>query len=459
MYYKLNKNITLRGWDKLPYALQETVNGKTLFIGEKEFHAISFCNGSVDIASPIILPQHKDIIEKAVQQKIVELCEYGDEIDNFQKYRLASCRYINQAHWSITGKCNLRCRHCYMSAPSAKYGELSTAQCLNIIDQIAEANIARVSLTGGEPLVRADFLQLVDAILEKRIVIDQIYTNGVLVNQELLDELKKRNITPEFSLSFDGLGYHDWLRGVEGSEKDAIRAIKLLRENGFEVSVEAAFTKDSIHTLTDTVMFLAELGVFSIKTNPVSDSGNWINEKGKYNLTKEELYAAYLDFIPKYKAAGAPLTIMLGGFFYCEKGSDKYVSPCKKYNGTDKMLKQTLCLSARIMMYISADGTLLPCIPLTGLELPCEMPNITKTPLVDALSNSNYMNLIDTRLEKMLEENKECNECEHKFYCGGGCRASAMSLGENYLGRDEYTCYFFKNHYEEKIKEAYESKK
>lgn len=457
MYYRLNERIALRGWEKLPYAVQETVTGQTEFIGEKEFMALSFCNGQVDISSPVILPIHQEIIQKAAQNGVVIPCEQGEGIDAFQKYRLAPCRFIDKAHWSITGKCNLRCRHCYLSAPTAKYGELTTAQCLDIIDQLAEANIGRVSLTGGEPLVRRDFLQLVDAILAKRMVIDQIYTNGVLVNLKLLDELKARHINPEFSISFDGLGYHDWMRGVPGSEEKAVRAIKLLRENGFEVSVESAFTRDSIHTLTDTVLFLAGLGVSYIKTNPVADSGNWLNEKGKYNLTVTELYDAYLDFIPKFKAAGAPMTVMLGGFFYCQKGANEYTSHARRYNGTEAMLRQTLCMSARTTMYISADGTLLPCIPLTGLNLPCEMPNITQTTLVQALTDSNYMTLIDTRLDALLAENQECAACEHRLVCGGGCRAGALSGGESYLGRDLYTCFFFKHHYADKIEERWNS--
>ncbi|WP_289466325.1 radical SAM protein, partial [Klebsiella pneumoniae] len=72
-------------------------------------------------------------------------------------------RYIRTAHWSITGRCNYRCKHCYMSAPDAKLGELSHETIMSIVQQLIDCGIYQVSLTGGEPLVRKDFMEIVDA--------------------------------------------------------------------------------------------------------------------------------------------------------------------------------------------------------------------------------------------------------------------------------------------------------
>ncbi len=83
------------------------------------------------------------------------------------------------------------------------------------------------------------------------------------------------------------------------------------------------------------------------------------------------------------------------------------------------------------------------------------MPDITKTPLCEALSDSKYLSLIDTRLEELLKENDRCAACEHRLSCGGGCRAGALAVGNEYLGVDEATCAFFKNGYEERIRAAW----
>lgn len=456
MFYKLKERFILRGWERLPYAVQDRRTGITVFLDEPSFQTASFCNGLVDVDSPFILQKHRDAIHKMEKAGMIEKCAYGDQLEDYQRYRKMPCRFIRRAHWSITGKCNLRCRHCYMSAPQAKYGELSHEQCMNIVQQLSDAGIAQVSLTGGEPLVRSDFLDIVDALLEHNIVITQIYTNGLLVNEKLLDELDIRGIKPEFSLSFDGVGCHDWMRGLEGAEQAALDAIKLLKSRGFHVAIETALYTGNIGTLADTLKVFMEIGVDIWKTSPATDVGNWANEQGKYTLSVQELYRAYLDFIPQYKAAGAPLQLMLGGFFLCEKGSDKYKIPCKKFDGRVQSLRYSVCQSARNTMYISADGKLLPCIPLTGTDIQDEMPDILETNLIEALSDSNYLKLINMRLEDLLKENEECNQCEHILYCGGGCRASALVCSGLYTGIDSHTCYFFKHGYEQKIRAIYE---
>lgn len=439
----------------MPYAVQDTRTGQTSFLDETTFQAVSFCTGTFDVDSPLLLPVHQEIIGKFKDRNIIEECIYGEEIKEDQKYRLIPCRFIRRVHWSVTGKCNLRCRHCYMSAPQAKYGELSLEQCLDIVRQISDAGIAQVSLTGGEPLVRKDFLDILDALIKSKIAICQIYTNGVLVSERLLAELVERGLKPEFSLSLDGVGWHDWLRGLDGSEKLAVDAIRRLRSKGFQVAIETSLHKLNLQTLEVTFDLLVKLGVARWKIAPTYDSGNWLAEGGKYSLNMNELYATYLDFIPKYRAAGTPLSIMLGGFFRCSRGSEKYQIPCKKFDGSEYMLRQTVCPSARNTMYISADGRLLPCIPLAGSPIQEQMPLITEMDICCALSDSRYLGLIDTRLEDLFKVNAKCRVCEYRLFCGGGCRASALECSREYLGSDDYTCYFFKHGYEEIIASFY----
>ena len=455
MRYKLNENIGLRGWEGAPYAVRHFPSGMTEFIGEDFFRALSFCDGSFDCDSPLLMPLHRQLIGFAAKKGVVIPCEKGGGLTEKQKYKRYPCKYISVAHWSVTGKCNMRCRHCYMSAPQAKYGEISTETALKIVNQLAEAGIARVNLTGGEPLVRADLWQIADALRERDIVVEQIYTNGLLVDEKLLDSLDERGMKPEFSLSFDGIGWHDWLRGYDNAEKIVVRAIKLLRSRGFTVSVESAFHKDSIGIIGDTMRLLAELGVRSWKTNPTASSGNWLNESRNLDPTTDELFEAYLKVIEEYFEVGAPLNIQLGGFFQCRKGSREYGLPSKKpYSDEQKRLKEPLCGSARDMMYISADARLLPCMPLAGLPVQDEYPDLYESTIAEALNSSIYLERITAPISELFDKNDECAACEYRLHCNGGCRAAALmeNDGADYFGKDSWTCHFYKGGYEKRIK-------
>lgn len=454
MKYKLRENIALRGWKGFPYALRDLCTGQTAPLGEDAFHALSLCNGIMD-ADGIFIPLHyRRLIQYFAKRQVVIPCSGSTRNTPEQEYYSYPCKYMETAHWSITGKCNMRCRHCYMSAPQAKFGELSHEKCMDIIEQLAAAGIGAVNLTGGEPLIRGDFMELVIALKEKGIAIRQIYTNGMLVSKELLDGLKELGLCPEFSLSFDGVGWHDWMRGIDGAEQMAVDAMRLLAGNGFPVSVESAFHRNSISSIADTMRLLSEIGVCGWKTNPVSRSGNWLGENESLDLTLEELYDAYLELIDTYLREGSPLNIMLGGFFRCGKGKTDYQIPCKKHGSTD----EPLCLSARSMMYISPDGRILPCMPLSGLAIQDDMPDLNRVSLIDALSDSVYIKRIETPVCELLAHNEKCRGCEHKNVCGGGCRAAALmeNEGSDYLGIDPAACFFFLNGYEERIAQTAE---
>ncbi|MDR1271955.1 MAG: radical SAM protein, partial [Clostridiales Family XIII bacterium] len=222
MQYRLNERLALRGWDDHPFALQDLKAGSVSFLDEAAFRALSFCNGVMDVDSPLIPDMYRAAIGAFAARKAVEPCEAKRPLSPEQRLRVFPTRFVANVYWSITGRCNMRCRHCFMSAPQAKYGEMSHDKCMDIIRQMGGLGVPSVWLSGGEPLVREDFLELVDALTEQGINIARIYTNGLLVDEALLDELDGRGVHPDFFLSFDGVGWHDWLRGVEGAEQMAI---------------------------------------------------------------------------------------------------------------------------------------------------------------------------------------------------------------------------------------------
>lgn len=448
MYYKFKSNYLLRGWQKLPYALVDNETNQILFATAQMASIFHLCNGKVDLESLIFTQQQRDMLEKMHELGYLEKHSEPSPLLPEQEYHQYPSRFIRSAHWSITGRCNYRCKHCYMSAPHAKFGELSHEQCMRIVEQLAECGIHSVSLTGGEPLLRKDFMEIVKALLARNIRITTIYSNGKLVTEELLKELVACGIRPEFNLSFDGVGWHDWLRGIDGAEKIAINAFRLCHEMGFPTGAELCLHRGNKDTLRESVKLLGDLNVRSLKISPVVAVGEWSAMPSEMSLTDEEVYETYLEYLPKYIEDGRPMGLMLGNLFACD-GSEKYIIPGYHNLCESNMKNHCICGHARTHMYIAADGRILPCMPLAGAdEVAAKFPLITETELKDALNDSWYMSCIDTKLKDFLENNEECSSCEHRLNCAGGCRGSALNYdSSNYYGIDRAACLLFKNGY------------
>ena len=106
-----------------------------------------------------------------------------------------------------------------------------------------------------------------------------------------------------------------------------------------------------------------------------------------------------------------------------------------------------------MVMYISADGRALPCMSLSGMDIQEKFPLITESGLAACLTDSFYMNFIDTRASDYLALHPECQACEYAPYCLGGCRASALDFngGTDLMGRDEACCKMLREGYAARV--------
>ena len=446
MFYRLKERYALRGWEKLPWAVADRLNGRAYFVTKEDMEALMLCTGTIDTDLPLISDAVRERISRLEKHGIVEPCPAGSSLRPGQEYRRFPARYIHTAHWSITGRCNYRCRHCYMSAPDAKLGELSHEQIMKMVGELAACGVMNVSLTGGEPLVRKDFLEIVDALLEKEIRIIQIFSNGALVKEQLLKELDARGVRPEFNMSYDGLGWHDWLRGVPGAEEAVDRAFRLCRDMGFPTASEMCIHQGNKHLLRASLQHLREVGCGSVKTVPVSDVGEWQKNGAGQSVTMDELFQIYLDYLPAYYEDGMPIGLMLGGFFSADpREPDLYSIPL--YHPSSDPARCCVCGHARMVMYISPEGRALPCMSLSGMEIQNEFPLIPELGLARCITDSRYMDLIDTRADKVLDSNPECADCAWRTWCLGGCRASGLEdSGQlDLLRRDPAACALFRD--------------
>ena len=451
-YYRIKDRYILRGWEKLPYAVVDTETGHAGFIDSRYFNALSLCTGNADVSLPLVSDSDRAIIHECEEKGIVEPCKPGHVLTENQKYKKFPVRYIHSVHWSITGRCNCKCRHCYIHAPEAMHGELDHDVIMSFIPQFEECGIMRAELSGGEPLVRDDFLEIVDSLTEHNINVTQIYTNGLLVNEKLLNELDRMNLHPEFVMSYDGAGWHDWMRGVSGAEEAVNRAFALCRDKGFPTQAEMCLHRLNIHTLRESINHLASLGLGSLKVSGVMNTGEWKanREEEDNSLSFSEMFNAYLDYLPHYYEDAMPVQLTLGGFIGLDpdRPNEFYVPVCQ----TPDDLDDCLCGSIRRSMYIMPEGRVLPCMPMAGTFVEEKMPFIQEHGLAECINDSYWLELVNLRLRSLFENNDECRTCEFSDKCSGGCRAAAMSFDhDNYFGKDLMTCELFKGRWGEKI--------
>ena len=171
MYYRLKEPWAFRGWKKLPWAIRaeygEHKHEPPLFLKKDPFLELLYCNGTENVELSGFSEEGQGYIRSMLEKGVLEQSETPMRpLEPWQRYHVFPARYLESIHWSITGKCNFSCRHCLISAPGAHLPQLPLRDCLHIVEEIASCGITRVDLTGGEPLVRGDFEEIVKALTE-----------------------------------------------------------------------------------------------------------------------------------------------------------------------------------------------------------------------------------------------------------------------------------------------------
>ena len=467
MFYRLKQSYMLRGWKYMPWVLVKRPRNKTVTLSREQFQVLLLCDGGTDVTPDLVDETMEKTLQQCEEKGWIETCSEPQPLDQDQYYRYFKNRYVESVFWSITGKCNYRCRHCYMDAPEGALGELSTEQALNLIDQMAACGVLSVDITGGEPFVRRDFWQLVDRILSYKMTIGMVYTNGWMLNASVLDGFESRGLKPEISISFDGVGWHDWMRGIPGAEKAALQALKLCQERGFSTNVEMCIHKGNQNLIAQTVEALGAVGVTKIKASKVSMTDLWHRNCEGNAMSESEYAEAVIRYIPQYYAAGCPAEFQFGGAIMLHRDGSYWLLP-ERYKDEEKSQNAYLCGSARWACYITPDGRLLPCMPMTSSprEVQERFPLVQEIGLQKGLDDSFYMEFVDRRVKDLLAVNKECAACEHRLTCGGGCRAMALEYDHNLMGCDRGACQILKGGYAERVRKtaekaraAYENRK
>lgn len=175
--------------------------------------------------------------------------------------------------WNITNRCNLLCNHCYMSADGHELpDQLSDQECMDLVDRIGEAGVPVVFLSGGEPMMRPNFWEILEAVNAKG-VRPTISTNCTFITPETADRLKENGVRFIGTSMYGPAEFHDAMVGVPGTHAKVIEAIKTLRERDIKVVLKVALTKETWEFIFDIIQMCKDLGCSMIYICDLITSG------------------------------------------------------------------------------------------------------------------------------------------------------------------------------------------
>ena len=243
--------------------------------------------------------------------------------------------------------CNQKCLHCYAAGQSlADAPELSTQQWLDILRRLRDANIPQVTFTGGEPTLRADLVELVDAA---QWFVTRLNTNGQLLTPELCAKLYDASLdSVQVTLYSADPAIHNTLVGADGFEK-TVQGIRNAVAAGLIVSVNTPLC--SLNTdYAATLRFAASLGVRYATCSGLIPSGSAEGAESRATrLTEEQL----TDVLRRAVTAAEELEMEMD-----------FTSPGWLKEETLRSMGLTLvpsCGACLSNMAIAPDGGVIPC--------------------------------------------------------------------------------------------------
>jgi len=310
--------------------------------------------------------------------------------------------------WEITHKCNARCVHCYSdSSPEATCAdELSTAEAFSVIDQLAEAGLIVLAFSGGEPMLRKDWPQLVERAVRRGLAVN-IGTNGSCVTAKTADQLCDLGVK-SVTVSIDSHlpGSHDSFRQCSGLFERATKAIRLLNERKIRVVVGFTPTLLNWKDGPPVIELARNLGADAVNLSEYVPAGRGTLELA---LSPEQLRQTLTEWIELRARYADSIQVI---WHDCRVGMLVPPEEKREYVG---------CGAGRLVGRICPDGTLTPCV-----FLPTAIGNFRESRFRDMWSKSSLLAHFRQRQGYVTGN---CGDCEFLATCGG-CRAVAHAYSQ-----------------------------
>ena len=317
-------------------------------------------------------------------------------------------------HFELTYRCNIKCKHCYIRGDLNN--EVSTDEAKKILDNLAESGVLFVTFTGGEPLLRKDFLEIVRHAKKNTFSI-RIFTNGTLIDEAMADQLCE--IAPQevgISLYAARPSTHDAITGIDGSFKKTVKGIRLISERGIRTVVKSVIMKPNFDEYAEIIELARSFGATYMFDPTVFPGDDGDKTPLELRLDDEQLKAVMSD------------PLLMSG------------RPGTSARGT---CRGPICSLNCVNLGISPLGEVYPCLQLRWSYGNLKYDKLPQ--IVDKIRGCDHIRrLVD--FEGLVDCGKECAIIN---YCSR-CPGLALLEDGDAFGRSEWACRIARIVHEEK---------
>jgi len=286
----------------------------------------------------------------------------------------------------LTYRCNERCVHCYLDHHD--HGEMNTTEIKHLLDQMAEAGVFILTLSGGEIFLRKDFFAILEYARQLMFCV-KLKTNAVLIREQ--DALRIRELGVEsiqVSIYSHRPEVHDAITLIPGSLKRSVDAIRFLKSLGLKVIIANVLMIQNRQDYPGVHALAAELGVECTLDPTVTPMMDGNRSTVSLGVDHSALREVFRD------------PALVGDV-------DEFCAIPAKTGETE--LEAIPCSAGHTACYVSPYGDVFPCV-----QFPVPTGNVRQQRFVDIWRHSERMNEVRSIRVKDLTT---CTQCSHVSSC------------------------------------------
>jgi radical SAM protein with 4Fe4S-binding SPASM domain len=324
---------------------------------------------------------------------------YGDWMQ-----RAAQLGRPTAAHFELTYRCNLTCKHCFQEKDHAR-DAMTREDWLRVVDECREAGVLVITLSGGEAMLSPHFWPIAEHI-RKRGMAFKVFTNGLMLTKENCRRLAPlRPTAVEISIFSPDPAVHDEVTGARGSLKKALYGLARLHHLGVRVKLKAPLLDTSSKDFREVQKLADRFGAGLLFDPFISPKFNGDQKTTQCRGDDEILYEFFEDEISR-------------------KPQLRSVNPRKKSDG--------ICGVARRFTTVRPDGQVIPCP-----RMQVDAGNVRQDSLAHIFAESPILKKLRSTTFGDLTG---CSDCSRSGYCGR-CSATAYLEDGDMFGPSSRSCH------------------